>query len=258
MSKKFVWIVSVIILIVLCMFTLVIGLFGYSIYQNIRPLSEVSVEGLAKKKVKYDEAKITYTVSEKGQDSVELNKTADEKTSKIVSYLMEQGIKEDLIQTNKNSYDNFYPDGNYTQPANTPQKIVDSTIEVTFIELQKNLELPGKITEKLLSLGINSFSNYIYKISNETEVCEELKNLAIKDAREKAILRVKSLGGSKIVKTQANDTSGCGQYQYYPAYASDVSAKIETGAVASSTSVPVFTGQEEIQVTVQLVSQYRQ
>ncbi|NJS40883.1 SIMPL domain-containing protein [Candidatus Gracilibacteria bacterium] len=227
-------------------------LFGYNVYRNSNPLSQVTVEGVASQKIKYDEASIIYYVQKEGVNTKEQNDQVNIIVKKVTDYLLTKNIQENDIKTNKNSYQSY----NFEVSANGEEVFVSQgSIEVTFKDIQNNLELPNEITDEVTNLGVTNFSGYTYKVSNQEELCEDLKSKAIKDASQKAEERVEVLDGGKIIRKSTSETSGCDQdfFPYYGGGAQEIAISSDKQAQPQ----PVFTGEQELEVRVQLVAEYR-
>ncbi len=257
MSKKLAWAVAIFAAFIISLLFVFILFFGYKAYQNSQPRSTITVQGNASQELSYDSASITYFIQTKGLNSevANLNQENDQKTQTIVDYLTTQGIPTEDIKTNKNTYQDYsFP---FNQNPNEEQRIVvDSSIEVQFANVQSDIEKPNEITQELTNLGVTNFSNFNYSISNEEEICEDLKIQAIQDATEKVEKRIEALGGEKIIKKNVSEFNGCGQDFYrYDDFPLAASTELESDAQIKP--APVLTGTQEISVSIDLIAEYR-
>jgi uncharacterized protein YggE len=226
-------------------------------YLDSRPTSQITVQGKATKTIKYDKVTLNFYIQKRGTAVPELNTDADNDTTKTTDYLKTLGIKTENIQTSKNSYEDFIPTfAPTTSEQNYKVSVVEVRVTVKIPDLQNNLDLPNKITAEVVNYGVKRFDSNSYEVSNETAICEELKDQAIKDARSKAEKRISSLSNGKIVKTNLQDFNSCDNL--FPRYYSLDNLKSSAPAAPIANPTPeVFTGQKEITQELTLVADYR-
>jgi uncharacterized protein YggE len=230
--------------------------FQYVSLQDSRPSSSVAVNGQAKKTIKHDTAKLSFVISKQGENVSELNKMIDETTSKAIAILKSKNISDNDIQTSKSSYPeySFSPDSKQGEPKLTN---TENRISVTISDIQTKLSLPNELTSELTSIGITRFDPYQYETKNIEKICDELKTLAIQDAKEKAKSQIQAIGGKTVIKSQINDQSQCGNNAAYPLpYLSSKDIAVSSERVGGG-GLDVFTGERELEQVVNVVFEYR-
>lgn len=234
--------------------------FQYLRYRDDAKTSKIEILGTAEKKVKYDKLTMGFVISKSGADSNELNKQVDELTIKAQDILAKYSIKKENIQTAKSSYpdysDQYTANGN--SDLNNPKKtIFDARFTVKIDNLQNNLSLPNTLTKELIAIGVNQFNPYNYEIANQRAICDELKTIAIVDAREKGIKQIEAIGGEEIVSTQIQaGRDNCEGLMYPMPYAAI--DKISANPYQLETSTPeIVTGEKDITQQVSVTFEYR-
>lgn len=235
--------------------------FQYLRYRDDAKTSKIEILGTAEKKVKYDKLTMGFVISKSGTDSNELNKQVDELTIKAQDILAKNSIKKENIQTTKSSYPDYSdlystngnPDGNRIK--NT---IFDARFTVKIDNLQNNLSLPNTLVKELTAIGINQFDPYNYEIANQRAICDELKTIAIKDAREKGIKQIEAIGGEEIVSTQIQaGGDNCADFMYpIPLLAQNDNIMISSRQ-EQTTTPEIVTGEKNITQQVSVTFEYR-
>jgi uncharacterized protein YggE len=230
------------------------------LWERNLPISVLTVQGQATKKVQYDKVTVNLTISLVGSDVNSLNSEIDSKTNKIIEYLNKQGIQNNDIQTSKTSYPEYQPIV-YSMPVrdgeNTTQTRVETNFTVVFNNFKQDASLPNKVIAEATKLGVNRFGSFNYDFADNKKVCADLEDEATKDAFKIANDRIKALGGGRIVKKTVNLLNNCGNNNYPYPYAT--MGKADASAVsASSESAPsVLGGEQELTSTVDLTVEYK-
>jgi uncharacterized protein YggE len=233
--------------------------FQYLRYRNDAKTSKIEIQGLAEKKIKYDKLTMGFVISKSGTDSVELNKSVDELTVKVQDLLAKNSIKKENIQSTKNSYPDYSDqyNGGTVDPNKVKKTIFDVRFTIKIEDLQSNLSLPNKLTSELTTIGVAQFDPYNYEIANQRAICDELKTIAIKDAREKGEKQIKAIGGNEIVSTQIQaGGDNCSEFLYPMPYSTMDKMGANPDQLQSS-SPEVITGEKNITQQVSVTFEYR-
>ncbi len=158
------------------------------------------------------------------------------KAEAIISALKQIGISEKDIKTV--SF-NIYPLRDYKN--NDPNTIigfqVDNTVSITF----RNLDIVGKGLQSAITAGANNIYGIEFTLSDPEPVRNELRVLAIQDARKKAENMAQAAGIQLGKIISINESSSTPIYRY--AY----------DKVAAESAVPVQSGELDITVQVNIV-----
>lgn len=158
------------------------------------------------------------------------------KAEAIISALKQLGISEKDIKTV--SF-NIYPLRDYKN--NDPNTIigfqVDNTVSVTF----RKLDMVGKGLQAAITTGANNIYGIEFTLSDPEPVRNELRVLAIQDARKKAENMAQAAGIQlgKIISINESSTTPIYRYAYDKA--------------AAESAVPVQSGELDITVQVNIV-----
>ena len=187
------------------------------------------------------------------------------KSKKVVDFLKSQNIDDKDIKTT--GY-NVYPQYSYPQPLPVPlgtevqsypapdyyprsPKINGYQVNQSFEVKVRDLEKVSTILDGLVSAGANQVNNLGFKVDNEEQLKEQARELAIKDAKEKANTLKKQLGIrlGKIVNFQEGG--------YYPVYFRAEAGGFG-GGVGGDNPVPsVPAGENEITINVTITYQIK-
>ncbi|MFZ3054718.1 MAG: SIMPL domain-containing protein [Minisyncoccales bacterium] len=209
----------------------------------------ISVTGTGEVYVTPDIGLVDMSVVSKSIEVSTATTESSEKMNKIIEYLKGNNVEEKDIKTTS-----FNISPVYSWEDKTGKRILDGyevtqTIEVKIRDLAK----VGDIISNATDLGANNISSLSFTVDDDEKVKEEAKELAIKDAREKAKNLEKSLG-VHLVKI-VNFSEGT-----YPVYSYDQSYKSmsATGlSLESSISPTIQTGQNKVTSTVTITYSVR-
>ena len=198
---------ATILAVVSSMFLIIgVGAGLWWLWERNLPISVLTVQGQATKKVQYDKVTVNLTISLVGSDVNSLNSEIDSKTNKIIEYLNKQGIQNNDIQTSKTSYPDYQPIvySNAKDEENEPQTRVETNFTVVFNNFKNDASLPNKVIAEATKLGVNRFGAFSYDFADNKKVCSVVEDEATKDAFKIANNRIKALGGGRIVKKTVN------------------------------------------------------
>ncbi len=205
-------------------------------YRTI-PAPSISITGEGKVVVKPDIATVSIGVVKSEKDVAKAQTEAAATLNKIIEFLKTKGVADSDIKTT-----NYGIGPRYDYKGTSPRIIgyeVRENLEIKIRDLEKSGEILS-----VGSLGANDVGSLRFTVDDLNKVKEAARNLAIKDAREKAKNLSENLGvrfGKVIAFYESN-----GGIQ--PMYLEDKSSGIGAGPV----SVPVPIGQNEIKVQVTL------
>lgn len=175
---------------------LILGLFAYgkafgpislSINQK-NPQRTFQVIGNGRVEVKPDIIQTVFSIQEEGLNQKEAAEKGNEKNNKTIKALIDLGIKQDDIKTISYSINPDYDlkDG---------RKITGYTIYINTQVKASDLNKINSAIDKLTEIGINT-NGINYSINNQEKYKEEARNLAIKNAKQKAENLSKAAGFS--------------------------------------------------------------
>jgi len=229
----------------------------------------VSFSGEGKVFAKPDIAAISFSIVTEAKTSKAAQDDNSKKSEKVVNFIKSQGIDEKDIKTT--GY-NVYPQYSYPRPVPLPMGIegsapsapssypqyYDSNPKITGYQVNQSFEVKVRDLDKvsaildgLVAQGANQVNNLGFQIDDIEKVKNEARELAIKDAKEKANVLKKQIGIrlGKIV----NFSEG----GYYPGpYMMEAKATDSgVGGGGSAPAVPV--GENEITVNVTITYQIK-
>src|SRR3989344_3644438 len=209
-----------------------------------------------------DIAMVSFSILTEAKTSKLAQDSNSEKSKKVVDFLKNQNIDEKDIKT---SGYNVYPQYSYplptgrqadpvpmgTEPAMYPApdyypgnpKITGYQVNQSFTVKVRDLDKVSAVLDGLVTAGANQVNNLGFQIDDLEKVTDEARELAIKDAKEKAS-RLKKQIGIRLGKI-VNFSEGGGGYP--------IPYMLETkglggGTDAEGPSIPV--GENEIVVNV--------
>ncbi len=151
---------------------------SYSEFQS--PTNSVEVIGIGKIYVNPDTAIIDIgveTTSKTSKESQNLNK---ENSKKIIEELEKIGVDKKDIKT---QWYNIYPNYEYDE---TGQKLNGYTTNHTLSLKIRDLKKVSQILENVIENGATNISNVQYTLENQRNLYDKARNLAAKNAKEKA------------------------------------------------------------------------
>lgn len=164
-------------------------LFIYSKFGPTIPFSVFSqdrgaplvVEGTGEVTVVPDIASISVGIEESGATMEAVQKSANEKSKKLVGELKRQGIDEKDIKTTNYS---VFPEYDY---RGTP-RITGYRVSISYQVKVKDFDKVNDILVAVTSAGANIVGNVSFEVNEETKnkKLEEAREAAVKEAREKA------------------------------------------------------------------------
>lgn len=208
----------------------------------------ISVTGIGEVYVTPDIGLVDMSVLAKNNDVSVATSESSKKMNAIIEYLKGNGVEEKDIKTTSFNIYPVYAWEEKTGRRNLDGYEVSQTVEVKIRDLSK----VGDIISNATELGANNVSSLSFTVDDDEKVKEDAKELAIKDAREKAKNLEKSLG-VRLVKI-VNFSEGT-----YPTYSYDSHYKTAAGGaeMLSSVAPTIQTGQNKITSTVTITYSVR-
>jgi hypothetical protein len=208
----------------------------------------ISVTGTGEVYVTPDIGLVSISVVAKNNNVSVATSESSEKMNSIIEYLKNNSVEEKDIKTTSFNIYPVYAWEEKTGRRNLDGYEVSQTIQVKIRDLTK----VGDIISNATELGANDVSSLSFTVDDDEKVKEEAKELAIKDAREKAKNLEKSLG-VRLVKI-VNFSEGT-----YPTYSYDSYYKSASGGaeMLSSVAPTIQTGQNKITSTVTITYSVR-
>jgi uncharacterized protein YggE len=238
-------------------FIILLGLGIYIYWDSAKPLSSITIQEKSSKTVKPDKAKIDLIISLKDINLSKIKTESDAKTNKVIELLTNEGISKDKIITNSTTYPDYtyYPN---TDAKNDLQKtVLDSTITVSFENIQADIQKPNRILNKAIELGVSRFGQFQYDYTNLQSTCQNLRDEADKNALQRAKDKVGLLSGKLVkVSLESNNDASCSDGQMY--YGAPVAMKSSMDSVGSGTPIPeTLTGEKELSATSIAKAEYK-
>ncbi len=199
---------------------------------------------------KPDLAVVTVTSTTESKTASEAISKNREKASAIITFLKGQGVEEKDIKT---SYYDVSPKYEYSRVSSQPsvyypsnQVLVGYTATESLEVKIRQLDKIGEITTGAVTAGASDVSGLSFTVEDMDAVKMQARAEAIKNAKTDAESIANGLGvrlGKVISFTESGN---------YPYYAYDYLAKSSAIGGAKMATVPVATGENKIQVTVNI------
>jgi uncharacterized protein YggE len=217
-------------------------------------LHNLSVEGLAKRKVTPDGAKVTLGQNIRGTNPVEIQKKSTEIINKLVANLEKLQIAKSKIQT---SNYNLQPE--YNSAGDIDKYSVNISVTVDLEKVKAEDDLISNVIAAGQDAGVNEVRNLNFYIKDQEKIMKDLEEEAIKDAKSTAEKRAQA-SGLRLGKLITVSTGYPGPYYYNSlnSVAPEMAAtsKGSAGDVAkdgSTSQLEVLPGEFELQQTVTLI-----
>ena len=149
---------------------------GYDL-SNTRSIS-MSAEG--KVTAKPDLATLSFSVVTQGKDSTKVQTDNDAKMTTVISFLKENGVAEDDIET---SGYNLYPQYDYSKPEVYPGTIIGYNLSQNVTAKIRALDTVPAILGSLTTKGVNQINNVAYTIDDPDKLKADARNQAIDKAK---------------------------------------------------------------------------
>jgi uncharacterized protein len=197
----------------------------------------ITVTGKGEVMAVSDIATVSFTLSKDGATAKEAQNLLNENVSKIVNYLKDQKIEEKDIKSEYGGLNPKYSNDQivcvrYPCPQGEP-KIVGYTANQTIVVKIREVDTANDIRTGLATVGVTNINGPDFSIDDEEGFKDEAREMAIKDAREKAKVLAQQLG-VRLGKVANFSENG---YTPYPMYESKVSNQAAAGAMDAGAPV---------------------
>lgn len=249
--KKYTWIAGGIALICVAFAGLAMGLSDFkSLNHPGGQVATISVSGEGEVTAVPDIATITITLRESAKTVPAAQKLVESKITKATEAVDKIGVDKKDVKTL--SY-NVNPKYEYTNPVYNgvympaKQTLVGYEVTETVQIKVRNVDSVGEVIGALGTANVTEISGPEFTIDDIEKLQAEAKELAIKDAREKAKATARALGSGLGVVIQFSENTG----GYYPMYAKAGMAPMAQTEDASN-RVTVPTGENTIKSNVSI------
>ena len=209
----------------------------------------ITVSGTGEVYATPDVGLINISVKTEGKDVATATNENTVKMNEILSFIKGQGIADKDIKTTNFNINPYYEWNDKTGARSLTGYEITQTINVKIRDLSKIGAVISGATEK----GANDISSLSFIVDDDEKVKEDAKNLAIKDAQEKAKNLEKALGIKMVKIMNFSDSS----YTPYVSYDQNYSYKLESAAGAGVMSPTIQTGENKITSTVSITYLFR-
>lgn len=236
--------------LLLVLIIVVIGYFAASTDQKIRSgeTRTITVNGTAEVYASPDVGVITISVKSENIDIAKATNENSTTMNGIITFLKGEGIDQKDIKTTGFSINPRYEYEMKTGKRNLAGYEITQNVNVKIRDLTKI----GKVISESTSLGANDISSLSFIIDNDEQIKEQAKELAIKDAKDKAQKLEKELG-IKMVRIVSYSE---GSYPMYDSYYG-VGGGAEMKVSSSITPPTIETGQNKITSNVSITYSIR-
>ena len=227
--------------------------------KSFYPSRQISVAGKGEKSVKPDVAVISFAVVSSGK---KLNTVQDEnskKSSAVIDFLKGKGVAEKDLKTTYYQispqyqyYDNP-PCYNSPCPARRPPEIVSYEIKNRVEVKVHDLNKVDELLEGVVAKGANDVDSVRFQIDDEEAVLAEVRELAIKDAKERAEKLAQDLG-VRLGRVLSFYEGGVAQPYTQDVYGMGGVSGMSLKAVAAPSVQP---GEQELQSNVTITYELR-
>jgi uncharacterized protein len=227
---------------------IVIMLIGMNIYtSNIRnaDTKTLAVDGKAKQLVQPDTIIVNVGTILEGSSVVDLQKKATDNINKATDNITKLGIPGNKIQTA-----NYDVSPKYDNNGKINGYSINISLKITIENVTTKDNKAGSVISAATDAGLNEMRGLSYEIKDEDKILDNLKLLAIDDAKSKKDSLAKESG---IRLGEIKDISFGGIYplsERSTMYAADVAKPNTTSQAAGATSVTVQPGETELTMTV--------
>lgn len=155
---------------------------------NVYPTRSFSANGRGEAYSVPDIAQITFGVTVANiKTASEAHKNGNQKATKVVEWLKQQGVEGRDIQTATYSVRPEYTQGTCTQASCPPPTITGYAFEEMFAVKIRDMEKLDMIASGVVSQGANTVSNIAFVVDDDSKQKDEARRKAIQDAQKNAL-----------------------------------------------------------------------
>lgn len=219
---------------------------AFSQETNLRNgVPSVTVNGVGKVSARPDLAEINVGVSSQADTASAALTANNTAMSQLMTTLKQAGIDEKDILTSNFSVNPVYEERSYgSMPVPPrPAKIVGYRVDNSVHVRVRKLADLGKLLDTLVRAGSNTMHGISFSVAQPEPLLDKARELAVADAKHKAELYTKAAGYRVGRPLFITESSG-----YTP-----VMGRTMAMAAPMAAEVPIAAGQQEMQVSVQVV-----
>lgn len=217
--------------------------------KGVYPSSVISVNGKGEILVKPDIASINYSIVENAKTAKDAQDKATKKSNDTLSAIKALGVDEKDIKTiGYNIYPKYEstsaPCSQYYCPP-FKSEITGYEVSQTFEVKVRSIEKSGDVLAKIGEMGVSNVSGISFVTDDMDKLKADAKELAIKDAKEKAKKLAKDLGVSikKVTSYYDNTDNIYG-------YGEGMGGSVMSAKVDSRMSPEIPTGENKVTASV--------
>ena len=201
----------------------------------------ISFTGEGKVYAKPDIALITLSVVTDGATVASVQDKNTKKMNSVIDFLKKSGIEDKDIKTTNYQ---LYPQYNYNYNSSKVPQIIGYQITQSVEVKIRNLDKVGEILEGSVDAGVNQVFSLYFKVDQDEALKSQARELAITDAKKKAVETAQQLG-IRLGKL-SGFTEGSSYPTPYPVY------EKAAGMGGGGATPDIQTGENEILVNVTL------
>ena len=150
--------------------------------------TEITVSGTGEVRISADTAIISLGVNARDKDVLKAQQKVNETIAAIRAALIEQGVKEENINTD---FINIYPMYDY---SNDQEMLTAYNVSSTLAIKVTDIESVGSLIDVSFSAGANTLNGISFSASDTEEAKTEAMKKAVEDARKKAVILAEAAG----------------------------------------------------------------
>lgn len=214
---------------------IIIASAGVSVFDQYvkaeRKKDSMVVTGTANAKIKPDIVKISVGIEMLGKDPIQMQDNASGIINTAIAKFKELGVADENIETTKFEFST-------NKNGSIDDLMLKIILNLRITEIEASEKKPGLILKTAIESGLNKIYGLSYDISNRVEMENELRNVALENAkREKE--SIESRTGVRLGMIRKVDLG----YTRYPYYYDDISYSMNSN---KDDVLDVKVGSEEI------------
>lgn len=225
---------------------LLLALLAWPALADESPVARISVSGQGESSLAPDMAVVSLSVTREAETAREALDSSSTAMRQVIQAMGDIGIAErDLQTTNFSIQPRYvYPESRKNQPDQAP-RIVGYRVSNSLSVRVRDIAKVGEVLDTAIELGVNDGGQLLLTNDDPGAALEQARVAAVKDALAKAATLAEAAG----VKT--GDIISLSEHTMSPRPKA-MMASAEMGMMRAADSVPVATGENIYQVTVQL------
>lgn len=215
--------------------------------QDVVQRSTINVAGVGEVLAKPDLATISFSVITEGETTDGATEENTEKMNAIIEVVKAQGVEDkDIKTTNYSVYPRYdYDDEKYFY-GDDDRELVGYEVYQTLQVKIRNVDDAGEIIQVATQAGANQVGGLNFIIDDEDSLKAEARELAIKDAKDKAKLLANQLG-VKLVRIMYFSEN---TYPYYDYARSEMSMDVGMGGAVPAPKIEPGEGTVTVNVNI--------